>query len=266
MPLTLGGFITTVRLWQADEDLSGATIVKCIAELLQPAVWFSCDLGSVTALHSEFWNFLDRRGANITQHPSLRILMTLATNIYDKEDDGNAAVDIFRDIITAGGRSPSQVAEAASSIPIGPPSTTQMKTFPSEKFAHNVDMRFQERDKKLAGELGQYCQEYVDDYRQVARDYKMNQEQKLRYLHKLMQVYAKRYYLDVVDGYATTFQQAVDLVERECTFHARQNKVKNLLKSLRLSKFVTEGIDRTEALARVYKSITRIFRQAPISH
>lgn len=65
-------------------------------------------------------------------------------------------------------------------------SILQSSSTSSENVFHNKAMRFRDNDKKLPGELGQYLQEYVDEYSQMFRDYKLWQKQKLQYLHCLL--------------------------------------------------------------------------------
>ena len=57
--------------------------------------------------------------------------------------------------------------------------------------------------------------EFVDEYIQVCRDHALSQTQKLQYMQNILSGDAKRFYLDRVDGYATSYQQAIDLIENE---------------------------------------------------
>ena len=135
-----------------------------------------------------------------------------------------------------------------------------------EKIAHNVAMRLREKDRKFSGDLGEPWMEYVDDYLQRSRDYFLTPSQKLQYLHNLLRGDAKKFYLDKMDGYATSFQQGIEMLEREYNSPVRQNRVKNYLNSLRVTTFVLQGIEMSAALAKVYKSIIKLSRQAPRSH
>lgn len=90
--------------------------------------------------------------------------------------------------------------------------------------------------------------------------------QKLQYLHNLLQGDAKRYYFDKIDRYATSFLQAIQMLEREYNSPARQNRVENYLNSLRVTTFVAQRIEISEALAKVYTSMIKLSRQAPRSH
>lgn len=98
----------------------------------------------------------------------------------------------------------------------------------------------------------------MDEYRHMPRNYRLSSQQKLQYLHNLLLGDAKRFYLDVIDEYAASFQQSVELVEKQYNSHVRQNKVKNYLKYLRMSSFVNDGMDMSEPLEKVYKTITEV--------
>ena len=108
--------------------------------------------------------------------------------------------------------------------------------------------------------------EFVDEYPQIIRDYNLNPSQKLQNLQNLPNRDAKRYYLDKVDGYASSFQQAVSMLENEYNSPVRQNRVKNFLNSLRVSSYITQGVGSSAALSKIYKSVIKLSRQAPRSH
>ena len=77
---------------------------------------------------------------------------------------------------------------------------------------------------------------------------------------------AKTFYLDKVNGYTTGFNQAVDVVEKEYNSTVRQAKVKNYLNTLRISKFIAERSEDSDALARVHNIANKLSLQAPASH
>lgn len=106
----------------------------------------------------------------------------------------------------------------------------------------------------------------MDEYQQIARDYKLNPGQKLQYLHNILSKDAQRFYLDRVAHYATTFQQAIDMINQEYNSPVRQTRVKNFLNSLRVSEYVDQGMEVSSALAKVYRLILQLSRQVPASH
>ena len=77
---------------------------------------------------------------------------------------------------------------------------------------------------------------------------------------------AKRFFLDHVDGYATSYQQPINKIEKEYNWPVRQDRVKNSLNNLRISTFTAEGLDRSAALPKIYLVITKLSRQGPLSH
>lgn len=93
MSPVLSGYITTIRIWPLDEEITGVGFVKLIAEFFPPAVLFSSGLHALSTIRSELRNQLDKHGANLTQNPYHRILMTLVTNLNEDEDDANVTVD-----------------------------------------------------------------------------------------------------------------------------------------------------------------------------
>lgn len=76
-------------------------------------------------------------------------------------------------------------------------------------------MRFKNQSSKFHGNIGECWQEFVDEYCQVAQDHNLTNVYKLDYLHNLVYGDAKRFYLDKVYGYPTSFQQAVNMVDTE---------------------------------------------------
>ena len=74
-------------------------------------------------------------------------------------------------------------------------------------------MRVKNIDEKFSGELGSSWMEFVDEYLQMGRDYSLPPTQKCRYIHNILSGDAKHYDLDRIDGYATSFQQAVGVIQ-----------------------------------------------------
>ena len=110
------------------------------------------------------------------------------------------------------------------------------------------------------GNVGECWQECVDDYRHVARAYGLKQRQKLDYLHNLLSGDAKRFYLDVVDGCAPGFQQAVDMVGGEYNSIVRHTRVKH---KLRLTQFESKDMETPDIFEKIYKNIATLSRQVP---
>lgn len=84
----------------------------------------------------------------------------------------------------------------------------------SEKVAHIVAMRLKDIDKKFSGNLEQSWMEYVDECLHIFLDYHLNPVQKFQLLHSALTGHAKRCYLDSVDGFATSYQRTVEIIEK----------------------------------------------------
>ncbi len=108
--------------------------------------------------------------------------------------------------------------------------------------------------------------ELVSLYELVACDNRLLPQKKKQYFHKFLRGYAKRFYLDRVENYVTTFQQAVEMIEKEYSSKAYQNRVKNYLNGLRMAHFTSEGLDEPSAMEKVYKPVTTLDLQVPEYH
>ena len=268
------GVINSVRVFESEitsVPLSGPQVKEAAAETFAPATLFHSDVVALPSFYREFRRFLDRYGASLTQHSSHRAIMTIATDLYEDQEDVNAATEMAKAIVMAGRRtSPQNLDRQTGENSSAVRSTNQIGGSAGnglgDKTAHNIAMRLKERDKKFSGDLGESWAEYVADYEQISRDYNLSVSKKLQYMHNLFRDDAKRFYLNNVDGYATSFKQAVEMIGNEYNSPVRQNRVKNYLKSLRLSQFVKEGKGESEALSKLYQVITKLEPQAPKSH
>lgn len=264
------GFVNSLRLMEDELSqlaFTGAQVKDAIAEMFPPATLFSPALRSMPFVYRDLRNWLDERGANMQQHSSRRIMMTIATQLYTESEDREAAIELVKNIIAAGRRTTTTTGSSSST----PPPVSQGYAEDSnmsgmDRTAHNIALRFKESSSKFSGNLGESWMEFVAEYQQVARDYRLSPRQKLQYLHNLLRADAKRFYLDRVDGYATGFQQAVDLVESEYNSVVRQNRVKTYLGNLRMSSFAAEGLEPAASLEKTYKLITKLAPQVPRSH
>lgn len=97
------GFILSIRA--LDEDIvslqmNGSDVKASVSKLFPPGVLFSDDLMNLPFCHRKLRDWLDSHGANMAQHSSRRVLMTLATNLYGEVEDRQAAEDIARALIS----------------------------------------------------------------------------------------------------------------------------------------------------------------------
>lgn len=261
------GVIASVRMLEAElatTPMSGEQVKAAVAELLPPAVLFGPSMVALPYLHRDLRNWLNAHGANLEQHSSHRIKMTLATALYPEAEERTIATELASEVEAAGRRSRTPGSQQQSALTTGSSAATPSAGV--DRAAHNVAMRFRDQAAKFSGNLGESWSEYVAEYQQVARDYELTATQKLQYLHNLLRGNAKRFFLDRVHGTAATFAQAVDMVSAEYNSIVRQDRVKNYLSSLRLSSFVKDGTDTTAALEKTYKTISKLAPQVPRSH
>lgn len=176
------GFVVSIRHIEATNTLHGDALLRSFADMVPPAQLFCKELCKLPVIFTELRNFLDYKGANMRQHSSRRIMMTLANNIYEEQEDRQAAVDIVSEIVAAGRRMRADLSQTDSNRRESPQATTtQVHTSSApDRVAHNVAMRLKERDKKFSGPLGESWMEYVDEYLQVCRDYALSPTQKLQ--------------------------------------------------------------------------------------
>lgn len=181
---TQKGFITSIRLLQTSEE-SGDGLSRIVADMLPPSQLFSKELRSLPSVFSELGKFLDTRGAGMDQHSSRRIMMALASNLYEEQEKKQAAIDIVQEIIAAGRRNREQdsTSQATASRIVSVETAPNFSSSSLDKIAHNVAMRLKEKEKKFGGAIGECWMEFVDEYKQLAGDYGLSVSQKLQYMH-----------------------------------------------------------------------------------
>lgn len=260
------GFIESMR--SIDESLAGDALWEQIAELFPPASFFVLELGDLLSIWTKLWNFLHACGASLPQHSSRPIILTLAHNLYTNVEYRLAAIEMANQIIAAGRRLRTNVLEQQSATTVDTPSVehSSNERSPEERMAHSVAMRLKNNKQKFSGDLGECLHEYVDQYNQIARDYKLSAAQKLQNLHSILWKDAQQFYLDRVQAFVANFDKAVEMVSCEYNFPVRQTLVKKFLNSLRASDYVSEGLEISAALSKVYRQIPQMSRQVPPSH
>ena len=149
-------------------------------------------------------------------------------------------MDIVNDIIAAGRRNRDNVASLSAATPPVSFTATNQTLSSIDKAAHNVAMRMKDRDKTFSGAVRECWMEFVVDYHQIARDYGLSMTQRLQYMHNMLREDAKLFYLEKAGRYATGFNQAVDIVEKEYNSTGRQTKVKKYLNTLRISNLLVK--------------------------
>jgi len=265
------GFVQSIRALDVearDIPLSGAQLKAAVADEFPPGVLFGADLGALPLALRELRRWLDSHGAALGTHPSHRVPPLLAASLYTDAEDTVAAKEIVRVQLAAGRRANATAAtdDSPSASGHNGGSSHMGGTNPPDRLAHNVAMRFKDKAAKFSGGLGEAWMEYVADYQQVSRDYNLTSSQKLQFLHNLLAGDAKRFYLENVQAFATSFNQAVELVSTEYNSVVRQSRVKNYLSTFRMSTLVAQGKTETFALEQTYKNIMKLAPMVPRSH
>lgn len=199
---------------ESEDRMTGVVLLWSVSDMFPPASLFSEDMRAIPALYLELCNVFDKSGVNLLQNSSRRILMKFATTLYKNETDKAAAVEIVKSIISSGRKNqpPRQVTPTQSATQ--DTLETTRSTF-ADKISHNMVIWLKDREKKFSGDVGECWQEYVEEYRQVLRDYNLTPAKKLQFWHNLVRGDAKRFYLDSMEGYSTNLEQAIYIIERE---------------------------------------------------
>lgn len=95
-----------------------------------------------------------------------RVMMTIATCMYEENEDSEAASEIVRAIISFGRRSHtarSSPTEGDSTVNlVGSANTNNGNTVSMmENLAHNIGMLFRDKESRSSGELGEWWMEFV---------------------------------------------------------------------------------------------------------
>lgn len=114
--------------------------------------------------------------------------------------------------------------------------------------AYNISMRYRDPSSSCSGGHTHIRPDYVADYLLMARDNHWTVEQRYQYLHYALAGNAKRFYLNTVQGHATTFSEAVAKIEAEDNSISKQMQSKIMLSKHRLSSFVAASKDVKTAL------------------
>lgn len=84
-----------------------------------------------------------------------------------------------------------------------------------ERITYNVAMRLRDSESKFSGDTNECWDEYVNTYKQMAKDYRLSDEQKLQFLHNTLNKDALRFYKVMVAPNMPTHQQAVNQISME---------------------------------------------------
>lgn len=247
-----------------DEEVRGM-----VAETLPPATLFDPELVQLATIYRNFRNWINCHGGDLVQLASRRIILILDETLYADPEDQEMAKELAKQLLqtrnrrgSAGipprGDGTSVGASGGSSGSSGQPSAASL--------AHNIGMRFKDKDSKFSGQPHEALHDYVICYQQVTRNYYLDNDQKLQLQHNLFGGDAKRLYNDNVEGRCATFSEAIALVGNQYNSPMRQTGVQNRLYELKLSQFTAQGQTDELALASVHQTVAKLAPQPPLTH
>ena len=98
------GFISSIRFLERTTDPTGVQLKRTRADMFPRASLFCEEICDLPAVFIDPRNFWDERGANLQQHSSHRVVMTLAHGLYEEAEDTQAAIEMAPEIVAAGRR------------------------------------------------------------------------------------------------------------------------------------------------------------------
>jgi hypothetical protein len=268
--------IVIKNLIEADH-LEVEDLREALAENLPAEILFSWEnMGASGAVGCRILrDLLVHRGVQYIQAPNRRIHGSLIDTIYPDPEERLSIVQIFdaQTLIAEQHQSSTNtVMQGHHTTDASPgvlPDTSvgYKNTTDATRAAHNLGLRFKQVEDKYSGEMSECLSEKLSHYVTAADDYELTNEQRLRFLHNIFTGESLRFYDLNVKGKYTTFSTAVAAMEAEFNSPTRQNRAKNYLKTIRISKVqATERLSTTDALDRIGKLITSMLPQCPRSH
>lgn len=103
-------------------------------------------------------------------------------------------------------------------------------------------------------------------FTQVNREYNLSALKKLQHLHNILRLDVKGYYLEEVDRYAKSLQQAVSMLEVQNKSPVGQTKVKNYLNYLQVYSSIVKEMEKSTAIYEINKSFIKMSKHATQSH
>ena len=195
------GFINTIRVLEDEMNyapMDGQQVKATIAELFPPAVLFASELLALPLIHRQLRARLEKRGANLTERSSRRVLLTLATSLYDEVEDREVVEELATKVMAENRRGPDTNDANQTPQPFSASSSTITSSDVGSSIAHKIAMRYKDEKSKFSCSIGQFFQDYISDYLQAGRDYDLSAAQKLQSMHNIFTGDAKRYYYDLL--------------------------------------------------------------------
>lgn len=248
----------------AEPQLEPEEIVSSIREEFPPEILYS--KGALSENHAIYTILRDYLVQNNMPYIPLphknRVIFGLANSLYDNQEDKDTAVRHCK------GQFNQQPIDVHGDNQARYHDSNRQRTTESNqvKLANHMSNRFKENDK-YNGKLGENLSEAISNYREACRDYELTLDQRLAFLHHLFGGDAKRFFRERVEGRATSYAEAVAMMQSEFNSLTRQNRIRKHLQTLRLNHIVKEkNISTTKALEELRDEITRLAPQGPRTH
>lgn len=137
----------------------------------------------------------------------------------------------------------------------------------TRKLAHNMVSRFK-RDNRVTGKLGDDINEAINNYIDGAVHYQLNQKHEFKFLHKLFDGDAKRFYRDkALNQRITSFAEASVIMKEEYNITTRQKRVQKMLQVLLINYLKKgKGCNVSDALEELRGMIKTYAPQGPRTH
>jgi hypothetical protein len=177
--------------------------------------------------------------------------------LYNSQSDRTAARTLLRNAAST--------SVDATSPNVGDGNATS-NSEPASKIAHSMATRFK-IEQKFTGKLGEDLTEYISNYMDATNDYNLTNQQKMDFMHHLLDGEAKRFYREEVLSSCTNFAEATAMMQAEFNSLTRQNVVRKHLHKLRLVTIVKKrNCTVTEGLEELREIITKLTPQGPRTH
>jgi len=260
--------ILSVRAIELDlasrTDTTPEQIRELVAGDVSPTLLFDDEVSQLGPIYRHLRDWLKDRNIAMDGQASRRIPYQLADTLYKDPPEADIARELSRVIVSGrkGGNTggPGQAEGKAPAVLVAPPVNQRDRT------GHDVGMRYGNASQKFFGGAEDALHEHVSGYLQICKDYNLNPEQQLRYLHNLFGGRAKRCYDLHVDGRVRSLAEALAKMNEEYNTPTRQTDVKHRVAGLRVSTFVAAGQTEKEALETVRTMIDQLSPQlAPLN-
>ena len=253
-----------------DPQMSNEECIKCLRKYFPPNVLYNPDaLRGPHLFHRIFRDFIVLKGITYRQGTlSNRTVHGVPGSFYDTAENKDQAINfisyitnVTHQVRTEGGQvSPQSTPSSNTTI-----HERHNASIVESKMSHNVATHIKS-DDKFSGKLDENLKEYISNYLEVSKDYKLLPEQNRAYLHNVFKGEVKTIYRQI-GGVDDSFEEAVQKMTAKYCGRIRQNRILKVVQSMRLNNVMKEKkLTVPEGLAHVRDQITKLAPQCPEDH